>query len=77
MARPSLMCESVEVHVHLRLRCGEDDDLIAFFAQAAPRQRGTRLKSALRSGQMEMDGLLHTLEADDSELTDAIADFVF
>ena len=52
MARPPLTCESVEVHVHLRLRRGEDDDLIAFFAQAAPRQRGTLLKSALRSGQM-------------------------
>ena len=75
MARPALRCETVEVHVHLRLRRGEDDDLIAFFAQAAPRQRGTLLKSALRSGQM--DGLTQTTEADEAELADAIADFVF
>lgn len=75
MARPRLTCETVEVHVHLRLRCGEDDDLIAFFAQAAPRQRGTRLKSALRSGQMA--GLMQTSESDEAELAEAVADFVF
>ena len=75
MARPPLTCETVEVHVHLRLRRGEDDDLIAFFAQAAPRQRGTLLKSALRSGQM--GGLMHASETDEAELADAIADFVF
>ena len=75
MVRPFLTCETVEVHVHLRLRRGEDDDLIAFFAQAAPRQRGMLLKSALRSGQM--GGLLQAAESDEAELTDAIADFVF
>ena len=75
MARPPLTCESVEVHVHLRLRRGDDDDLIAFFAQAAPRQRGTLLKSALRSGQM--GGLMQASESDEAELADAVADFVF
>jgi hypothetical protein len=75
MARPPLTCESVEVHVHLRLRRGEDDDLIAFFAQAAPRQRGTLLKSALRSGQM--GSLTNASETNEAELADAIADFVF
>ena len=75
MARPPLTCETVEVHVHLRLRRGEDDDLIAFFAQAAPRQRGTLLKSTLRSGQM--GSLTHAAETDEAGLADAIADFVF
>ena len=60
--------------MHLRLRRGEDDDLIPFFAQAGPRQRGA-LKIALRAGQM--GGLMQASESDEAELADAVADFVF
>jgi hypothetical protein len=75
MARPPLLCEVVEIHLHLRLRRGEDDDLIRFFERAAPRQRGTALKMALRAGglndQVIDDGLT------EAELTAAMNGFVF
>jgi len=75
MARPPLVCKIVELHVHLRLRRGEDDDLIRFFEQAAPRQRGTALKIALRAGglseQRRDDG------PSEAELVNAMSGFVF
>ena len=74
MARPPLQCEVVELHVHLRLRRGEDDDLIRFFEQAGPRQRSIALKLALRAG-----GLSDQLSDDgpsEAELTDAMSGFV-
>ena len=74
MARPPLQCEVVELHVHLRLRRGEDDDLIRFFEQAGARQRSAALKLALRAG-----GLSDQLSADgpsEAELTDAMSGFV-
>ncbi|MBI5564565.1 MAG: hypothetical protein HY870_06710 [Chloroflexi bacterium] len=75
MARPPLQCEVVELHVHLRLRRGEDDDLIRFFEQAGTRQRGLALKIALRAGGLSEQAL------DDgpteAELTTALSGFVF
>ena len=38
------------MHIHLRLRRGEDDDLLAFFVQVGKRQRALLLKQALRTG---------------------------
>ncbi len=75
MARPRLTCEVVELHLHLRLRHGEDDDLIQFFEQVAPRQRSTALKIALRAGglseQSQRDG------SPEAELAAALSDFLF
>ena len=56
MARPPLQCEVVELHVHLRLRRGEDDDLIRFFEQAGARQRSLALKIALACRWLERTG---------------------
>ena len=74
MARPRLTCDVIDLYLHLRLRRGEDDDLIRFFEQAAPRQRSTALKLALRAG-----GLSDQLSDDgpsEAELTDAMDGFV-
>lgn len=72
--RPALVGEVVEVHIHLRLRRGDDDDLITFFERAGARRRVLSLKQALRTGNLN----LHTLDNsnDEDELADALAGFV-
>ncbi|MBN2147998.1 MAG: hypothetical protein JW726_11445 [Anaerolineales bacterium] len=50
--RPPREGKTVSVAIHLRLRQGEDDDLITYFASIPQRQRAPALKMALRSGGM-------------------------
>lgn len=65
----------VDVQVHLRLRVGEDDDLIAVFQQLPARQRATTLKRWLRSGSLDTPG--SKLEAVVDENLDNLDDLVF
>ena len=51
--RPALTGRLVEIHIHLRLRAGEDDDLLAFFEQLPAGRRTVALKTALRIGGMQ------------------------
>ena len=60
--------------VHLRLREGQDNDLIAFFANLPPRQRALRLKLALRSGGMKSAPT--ETDIPDNELNDALDGFL-
>ena len=75
MARPRLTCDVVKVHLHLRLRRGEDDDLLRFFEQLVPGQRSTALKMALRAGGLSEH--LGTEDQTEPEFTAALNDFVF
>jgi hypothetical protein len=50
--RPPATTPAWECHIHLRLREGEDDDLIAFLSNLPTRKRAAALKSAIRSGGM-------------------------
>ncbi len=72
--RPALIDAEVRVFIHLRLRAGEDDDLIAFFERIPPRQRASHLKLALRSGGMQ--AAASAAPADD-DLGDALDGLVF
>jgi hypothetical protein len=72
--RPPLTAEVVEVHIHLRLRRGEDDDLLAFFAQVGKRQRALFLKQALRTGNWNI--VIANEPADEDEFARAIEEFV-
>ncbi len=74
--RPQLEGELVEVFVHLRLRAGEDDDLITFFARMPPGCRSDMLKAALRAGGMSAPrGAADQVEA--GALDIALDDFLF
>jgi len=53
--RPPLDTEVIRVRVTLSLRVGEDDDLIAWFAQLPARQRPRHLKRALRQGGVSLE----------------------
>lgn len=72
--RPALTCEVVEIHVHLRLRRGEDDDLLDFFARAGHRHRVVFLKQALRTGNL--NALTIPEANDEDELADALQQFM-
>ena len=50
MGRPRKAGKTMVVQVFLRLREGEDDDLIAFFREIPPRRRAAAVKTALRLG---------------------------
>jgi hypothetical protein len=75
MARPRLTCDVLDLYLHLRLRRGEDDDLIRFFEQAGTRQRGLALKIALRAGGLSEQALDEG--PTEAELTTALSGFVF
>lgn len=64
----------VEVHVHLRLRVGEDDDLITFFTHSPYRQRVAALKIALRAGGM--DTIVDGFDDPDESLAEALDDLL-
>jgi hypothetical protein len=72
--RPALEGQTWDCQVHLRLRVGEDDDLIAFLGKIPARRRTSAIKAALRSGGMVLN------QADDSnsddELLSALDDFL-
>ena len=64
--RPASTAPAWECHLHLRLRVGEDDDLISFLSNLPPRRRASALKAALRVG-----GSIHNL-ADENQSTDEL-----
>lgn len=68
--RPAAEGEMVEIHIHLRLRRGMDDDLIAYFEQISPRRRVLALKLALRGGGMQ--ATRRTEAQSDDKLGDAL-----
>jgi len=72
--RPPLKQSSVEVHVHLRLQIGEDDDLIRYFYELPNRRRAAALKMALRAGGMQNKE--STSEVDDN-LADDLSNLLF
>ena len=72
--RPASHAALWETHVHLRLRVGEDDDIIAFFENIPPGRRVSALKSALRAGGMQAP---HVTNADlENDLIFAATDFL-
>ena len=72
--RPASTTPAWECHIHLRLRAGEDDDLIAFLSNLPPRRRALALKVALRSGGMQTGQMRD--ESLDDELAAAADDFL-
>ena len=74
MARPKLTVPVHRFHVNLTLREGEEDDLIAFLQNIAPRQRVKAVKMALRTGNLTAPQ--EAMLPDDEEIAEALADFV-
>lgn len=72
--RPVSNTQTWEFQVHLRLRAGEDDDLIAFFRQIPARRRVSAIKSALRSGGMGSALIPDSIS--DDELLSSLDDFL-
>jgi len=72
--RPASRTPSWECHIHLRLRVGQDDDLIVFLSSLPPRRRALALKVALRSGGMHPSQVID--ERLDEELGPAADDFI-
>jgi hypothetical protein len=72
--RPGSTAQIVECHIHLRLRVGEDDDMIAFLVNLPSRKRASAVKAVLRNGGMG-PGMLDDDSSDD-ELLAAIDDFL-
>jgi hypothetical protein len=72
--RPASAAPLWECHIHLRLRVGEDNDIIEFFRALPRRRRAFALKSALRAGGM---GIGQLADSDpDEELISAAASFL-
>ena len=72
--RPRSVLQAWEYHLHLRLRIGEDDDLIAYLGRLPLRGRALALKAALRSGGMARD---LDKEADlEVELLESVEEFL-
>jgi hypothetical protein len=65
--RPPLPARPQRVRIHLWLRPGEDDDLIAFFRQVPLGRRPSAIKTALRTGGMQSDALTAAGEDDDQD----------
>lgn len=72
--RPSFEGQTWDCQAHLRLRVGEDDDLIAFLRQIPPRRRASAIKAALRSGGMSLSQA--DVDYPDDELLSALDDFL-
>jgi hypothetical protein len=65
---------SIPFLIHLRLREGEDDDLIHFLHSIPKRRRAAAIKSALRAGGMSAAGM-EDME-DDEALAASVDDFL-
>lgn len=72
--RPVSTAPTWECHIHLRLRVGEDDDLIAFLSNLPPRKRAVALKSALRTGGANLNQAETGIS--DEELLESLNDFL-
>ena len=72
--RPVTTLQAWDCQIHLRLRVGEDDDLIAFLRNLPPRRRASALKAALRTGGLSLGAV--TDDNSEAELLAAIDDFL-
>jgi len=72
--RPRLDHPVIQVHVHLRLHEGQDDDLISLFRNVPEGNFSTFLKSALRNGAGHLTNTAGL--PDDSSLTEHLDDFL-
>ncbi len=72
--RPAADAKAWEIFIHLRLRVGEDDDLIAFLGKLPPGRRATAIKTALRTGGMTIH--ISDDSISDDEMLDAVDDFL-
>lgn len=74
--RPCLATTVHAIHITLSLREGEDDDLIAFFAQHPPRRRARAVITALRQGGVGEETTVGGT-FDEAELLAALDDLLF
>jgi hypothetical protein len=74
LGRPRLEMAVIEIHIHLSLRQGEDDDLIRFFQATGKRRRAVQLKQALRTGNLQA-GIAEALD-EDGALADSVDEFL-
>ena len=65
---------SLQFLIHLRLREGDDEDLIAFLRSIPNRRRAAAIKSALRAGGVQSTGVKDM--EDDEELAASVDDFL-
>ena len=65
---------TISVHIHLRLRPGEDDDLIKFFNRAGYMCKARAVKAALRMGGLPSDDSFFIAEESGAE--DALNDLL-
>ena len=65
---------AISVHIHLRLRPGEDDDLIKFFNRAGYMCKARAVKAALRMGGLPSDDSFFITEESGAE--DALNDLL-
>jgi hypothetical protein len=65
---------TISVHIHLRLRPGEDEYLIKFFNRAGSMCKARAVKAALRMGGLPTDDSFFVPEEDGAE--DALNDLV-
>ena len=65
---------AISVHIHLRLRPGEDDDLIKFFNRAGYLCKARAVKAALRMGGLPSDDSFFIAEEGGAE--DALNDLL-
>jgi len=72
--RRKLEHPSIPFLIHLRLREGEDEDLIQFFQSIPKRRRAAAIKSALRAGGMQSAGMEDA--EDDEALAASVDDFL-
>jgi hypothetical protein len=72
--RPKVTTETWDCQIHLRLRVGEDDDLIQFLAAIPKRRRALAFKAALRAGGMRTAAIAD--ENLDDELAAAADEFL-
>ena len=65
---------SLQFLIHLRLREGDDEDLIAFLKSIPKRRRAAAIKSALRAGGMQSAGA--EAAEDDEALAASVDEFL-
>lgn len=65
---------SLQFLIHLRLREGDDEDLIAFLKSIPKRRRAAAIKSALRAGGMQ--SARAEAAEDDDALAASVDDFL-
>ena len=75
MSRPKLTTPVHEFRTTIRLREGEDDDLLSFFQQFPPRRIAPTLVAALRQGSVA--GQQAELAADDEAWEAALEGMLF